>query len=51
MFLNLPETFPHSQRILKMITLNKEDHFSLKSQVEIGRVPFLISEERCYLNN
>lgn len=40
---NLSETFLHSQEILKMIILNKKDHFPLKSQVKIGRMPFLIS--------
>lgn len=48
---NLSETFLHSQEILKMIILNKKDHFPLKSQVKIGRMPSLISWKRCYLSN
>lgn len=33
-----------------MIILNKKIHFPLKSQVEAGRMPFLISQEGCYLS-
>lgn len=50
-FKNLLETFPHSQGISKMVILNKKNHFSLKPRVEAGRMPFLMSQERCYFSN
>jgi hypothetical protein len=48
---NHSKPFPHSQGSIRMIILNKKNKLFSKASVGIGRMPVLISEERCYIRN